>query len=183
MERHAHYVKQGFRNRTVICTANGPLNLIVPVLHTTPLSQTPFGQIRIDPSHRWRTTMWRTVESAYRNAPFYEYYADDFRAILFSGHDFLFDLNMALLHRAFSALGWDKILEETLRYEEAPEAIDFRNQINAKKSYTTRPFLAPKPYVQVFPGTFTPNSGVLDLVFCCGPEAGRIIDQSRSPEK
>lgn len=183
LERHAHYVKQGFRNRTVICTANGPLNLIAPVQHRTPLSQTPFGDVRIDPSGRWRTTMWRTIESAYRNAPFYEYYADEFRTILFAGHEFLFDLNKAFLSHICTILGWDTVLEETSCYEEQPSGIDLRNRINAKTSYTTRPFLMPQPYFQLFSGTFIPNAGVLDLVFCCGPEAGRVIDNSRRPEK
>ena len=33
--------------------------------------------VRIDYSQKWLNNHWRTITSAYRNAPFFEYYADD----------------------------------------------------------------------------------------------------------
>lgn len=183
MERHAHYVKQGFRNRSAILTANGPFNLTVPVRHGSRLDKTPYGEVPIDYKSHWQKTMWRTVESAYRNAPFFEFYEDEFRRIIFRNEEYLFDFNMSLLRHAFNLLGWKKQIRETSCFEITPPGFDLRDVIHAKTAFTDRRYLVPNPYFQVFSETFHPNLGLLDLIFNTGPEAGRIIDKSVVPEK
>src|SRR5687768_15589164 len=92
VEKFEQYEKQTFRNRAQINSVNGLVTLTVPVTakHGKPL----ITDIRIDYSQKWLNNHWRTIQSAYGKAPFFEYYADDLYAIMFKKHRFLYDLNM-----------------------------------------------------------------------------------------
>ena len=55
---------------------------------------------------------------------------------------------------------------------------DLRNAIHPKASHRQPGCdYIPKPYRQTFSDRFpfTPNLSILDLLFCCGPEAGEMI--------
>src|SRR5688572_27151690 len=74
VEKFEQYEKQTFRNRAKINTVNGLVTLTVPVTakHGKPL----IADIRIDHAQKWLNNHWRTIQSAYGKAPFFEYYAD-----------------------------------------------------------------------------------------------------------
>jgi hypothetical protein len=76
--------------------------------------------IRIDYSQKWLNNHWRTIESAYRNAPFFEHYADQVQKVLQKGHTFLYDLNMELLTICLKWLKSDISIEESITYEKIP---------------------------------------------------------------
>jgi hypothetical protein len=63
IEYQENYIKQTYRNRCVISTANGPLSLTIPIkkggLHNCPISQ-----IQIDYTQPWQRTHWRAIETA-----------------------------------------------------------------------------------------------------------------------
>src|SRR5688572_4123045 len=73
LEAHEHYVKQTVRNRASICGANGRLDLVVPIDHDNLYAQ-PITAVRIAKDHNWKRVHWKSIESAYRNAPYFEYY-------------------------------------------------------------------------------------------------------------
>ena len=52
--------------------------------------------IRISDHGNWRHLHWNALETAYRNSPFFEYYADDFLPFYTQKWDFLFDFNEAI---------------------------------------------------------------------------------------
>ncbi len=70
--------------------------LVIPVkkLHG---EKTPISDVEIDYSGNWQKIHLKSIQSAYQTSPFYEYYADDFNALLNEMPGRLFDLNILLL--------------------------------------------------------------------------------------
>jgi len=178
LEAHENFVKQSFRNRCYILTVHGVERLTVPL--TAKLGKVPITSVELDFSTRWPANLWRTIQSAYANAAFFEHYQDDLHAILFSGERNLFDFNLRMLSMCLHWLGWTKTISKSASYVPEDGRDDFRDVISAKRPYPTRTILLPLPYQQVFGKSFVPNLSILDLVCCVGPEAGRIISGSRA---
>lgn len=98
-ERAEHYVKQTFRNRCLIATADGVQALTIPVQGSKDLGgdhKTPTKDMRIIDSNRWRQLHWNALVSAYDRTPFFEYYADDFAVLYQTPYDKLVDFNADL---------------------------------------------------------------------------------------
>ncbi len=145
----------------------------------------PYNEIRIDYSTRWRDVLWRTLESAYRNSPYYEHYSGDLHKIIYSGTNFIFDLNLGILSYCLESLKWRKALSATSEYEKIVNGpfSDARSLITTRNTYIVRGFYRSTPYYQVFGSSFDENLSVLDLLFCTGPEAGRVIKASSPMQK
>ena len=94
-ERTEPYAKQTYRNRCIIAGPQGPLPLTVPVEHDGTARRLT-RDIRISDHGNWRHLHWTALVSAYRNSPYFEYYADDFRPLYERRFDFLVDFNEAL---------------------------------------------------------------------------------------
>lgn len=94
IEKHETYLKQTYRNRCIILSANGPLALTIPIIK-------PFGnktktdEVVIDNSVKWKREHWRGIESAYRNSAFFEYVRDYLITFYENEWEFLFDFNSA----------------------------------------------------------------------------------------
>lgn len=178
LERHEYYVKQTYRNRCHVNTSQGVATLIVPV--TARHNKTLITDIRIDYSQKWVNNHWRTIRSAYGNAPFFEHYADDLEKVLYSKNDFLFDLNVRFLSLCLKWLKWGIPVTESLSYETTPQpgTTDLRSQLNSKKQDNLSNFFHASPYTQVFGNAFAGNMSLIDLIFCEGPEAGRRVQAS-----
>lgn len=179
LEKHEHYVKQSYRNRCYINTAQGVEMLIVPL--TEKHGKTVVSEVLIDYSQKWQNNHWRTIESAYRKAPFFEHYADDLKKILYQEVESLFRLNAALLSFCLKSLRLDARLSESVAYQLPPPVtfFDARSLIQAKKPYLERDIYQPASYYQVFGNRFAENLSVIDLLFCEGPGATSILLSSR----
>lgn len=128
--------------------------------------------VRIDYSQKWLNNHWRSIQSAYAKAPFFEYYADPLHNILFKKHEYLFDLNRELLTMCLNWLKLSVRIEESLAYEKNVEhGIDLRNAVSPKNQAGASTGYASRPYTQVFGSTFVNNLSLIDLVFCTGPQA------------
>ncbi len=182
LEKHEHYVKQGYRNRCYINTSQGVGLLTVPL--TEKHGKVSIKDVRIDYSTKWQSIHWRTLVSAYKNAPFFEHYEDALHKQLRKEHKFLFDLNLSLLSFCLTSLKWDLKVSESVSYEKKsiPSVLDLRSAIQAKKPYSERPYYKPAPYLQVFGNMFVPNLSLIDLLFCEGPNAGRLIKASQTTD-
>lgn len=176
LEAHEHFVKQSFRNRCTILTANGMQNLVVPL--TEKHGKVTMKGIRIDYSQKWLNNHWRAITSAYRNAPFFEHYADDLHDILFRQPPFLYDLNRELLTICLRWLRSEIPVLETSHYQKTVEqgVMDFRNTLIAKKPETLDKYYTPVPYTQVFGKTFAKHLSFVDLIFCLGHEARKVVE-------
>lgn len=170
-EKNEHFVKQTYRSRCTINTAQGPQRLIVPL--TSKHGKSLISDVRIDYSQKWLNNHWRAIHSAYAKAPFFEFYADSLERILFKKHIFLFDLNSELLTMCLKWLKLDVQIEESLAYETfaPPNTKDLRNVFSPKIKPLVNEEPSIRPYTQVFGNAFVNNLSLIDLVFCTGPQA------------
>jgi hypothetical protein len=178
LERHEYYVKQSYRNRSHIISASGKETLIVPL--TSKHGKVYITDVRIDYSQKWLNNHWRTIRSAYGKAPFFEHYADELERQLFKQSTFLYDLTHDLLSMCLKWLKWEILIKESEKFEKTPSGsiFDLRSVLSAKDETNLSEFYLPVPYRQVFGNTFVGNASVIDLIFCTGPEASRIVRAS-----
>lgn len=178
IEKHEHFVKQSYRNRCYINTSHGVEMLSVPL--TEKHGKVPMKDIRIDYTKKWQNNQWRTIESAYRSAPYFEHYAEEIRSAIYRDYRFLFDLNLHLLSFCLQSLRWSVAPSESVSYEwpVGNGCTDLRSSINAKKPHFERQYYKPVSYYQVFGNQFVENLSLIDLLFCEGPRSPVIISQS-----
>ena len=77
IEQNETYIKQSYRNRCVINTADGAMPLSVPVVFSAS-ERTKMKDVGISEHDNWQHTHWNAIVSAYNSSPFFEYYRDDY---------------------------------------------------------------------------------------------------------
>lgn len=176
VEACEHYMKQTWRNRCIIGTANGPMTLSLPVEANA--EKTIIRDVRLSDHGNWQHIHWNSIESAYHSSPFFEYYADDLRPFFEKKARYLFDFNEEIREKMCEVLEIMGLSQKTTEYypelKTPDEWADFRNIIHPKKiPDRIDPLFKSKAYYQVFDRKFgfQPNLSVLDLLFNMGPEA------------
>lgn len=161
------FVKQTFRNRTIITAENGAQTLTIPVVHN---GNQAMRDVRISEHGNWRHLHWNAMVSAYRKSPFFDYYADDFAHFYEERDGFLMDFNMRLHNVVCELLGIDKKVVFITEGMDCSTMCDMRN-IAEPKALAAIGSL--QPYYQVFAmrNGFIPNASIADLLFNMGPEA------------
>jgi len=172
IEREENYIKQTFRNRCRILSANGILNLSVPVTRGDRLKM-PVKDIRIDWSKRWQQVHLGAITSAYGRSPFFLFYAENLLSIIRKKHRFLIDLNHELLMECLTILNINKCINYTSSFEPpVHDPGDYRYSISPGKG----PGFPSVPYIQVFgKGGFVPGLSIIDLIFNLGPDAATYL--------
>ena len=194
IEQHDNFVKQTYRNRCVIASANGPQTLTVPIERYDGM-KCAMRDIRISDHGNWRHLHWQALVSAYGETPFFEYYADDIRPFFEERRwKYLLDFNLDITHTLCSLLDVRPDLTLSDHYIDADETIcggggldgaaeslgsssasslfvDYRDAIRPKHPLPDAEFEA-RPYYQVRAQRhgFLPNLSILDLLFNEGPE-------------
>lgn len=171
IDDEAPFVKQTFRNRAVIATEKGTLPLTIPVVHDG--GRMSMRDVRISEHGNWRRQHWNALMSAYRNSPFFEYYADDFAHFYEERDGFLMDYNLRLHAVVCELMG----LERDVRFiSEVGVANDIYRDLRAiaePKALENMDGYTPQKYYQVFAvrNGFISGLSVVDLLFNMGPEA------------
>ncbi|MFN0013989.1 MAG: WbqC family protein [Saprospiraceae bacterium] len=187
LEACEHYQKGSYRNRCHIAGPNGLQRLSVPLLKGKH-QQTPIREVRIDPNQTWQRAHWRSICTAYGNAPYFEHYAGEVVRFFEKPYTFLFDLNLESTQFLLAKAGWagDVCLTETYAGLAVPNpatdsgqgVVDLRRRISPN---ATEPgeFLSPLPYPQVFQERhgFLPDLSALDLLFCAGKQGLRAASK------
>lgn len=168
IEQHENYVKQSYRNRCHVLTAQGVVPLSIPILKGNSKDKTIITEIEIDYSQKWYNIHWRTIQAAYGRAPYFEFYSDYLKQVYERQPKYLFELNVELLRLYLKLLKLDKSLNFTETYQpDVPEnVLDLRNRIHPKIITDN---LHVEPYTQVFGKQFVPDLSIIDLLFTQGP--------------
>ncbi len=174
LETQESFLKQSYRNRCYIQTANKVTALSVPVKGS---SKQPISEIEIDYSQRWTDIHWRTIQSGYGNAPYFEFFENDIRQILEAKPSRLLDLNKLVLTNCLKLLNIKINLEYSQTFEKQTErgVTDLRNSIRPNKALPDSLEFDPMSYYQVFGADFVNNLSILDLLFCEGPQAKSLL--------
>lgn len=169
VENAEHFQKQSYRNRATIHSANGPLDLIVPINRGS-INHTSIKDVRISYEFNWQRIHWLSLQASYRSSAYFEYYEDDFSIFYEKKWNFLFDYNEELLHLILKILKQKVSFTYTNHFEkDYLDVQDYRNSIHPKH----RAIASTNPYFQVFEerNGFLPNLSFIDLLFNQGPQS------------
>lgn len=133
--------------------------------------------VQIDYRQKWIKDHWGTICSAYGNAPFFEHFGFSFKEIYQKKPKYLVDLNVQFIELIMKLLRMKVSLEVTSHYIAKPEnrIQDWRSKIHPKRELKNNPFYKPCNYNQIFGKKFVDNLSIIDLVFCEGPAAGKVL--------
>lgn len=178
IEQYETYQKMSFRNRCRVADSNGVVNLSVPLVRGRSQREL-MKDVRISYAENWPLQHWRTIESCYNRAPFFEYYRDGVRDILDLREGFLLDLNLRSLDWLCKVLKQEPQISRTDSYVKTPPAdvLDMRGRL-LPRNQEAEPIGF--RYTQVFEDRigFRENLSILDLLFCCGPETKQLLQNS-----
>jgi hypothetical protein len=190
----AQYVKRHWHNRNRIKTANGVEWLTIPVVTKGRFEQ-PIDQVEIEKP--WADKHWRTLELAYKRAPFFEPLAPMVKAWYEAAEKqtLLTDVNAIFLHGIAAQLGLrTRIVRDTAypahgakterllaiaraagadRYLSGPSARDYFDEPMFEAAGVTPEWMSYEGYPQYkqLHGDFEHAVSALDLLFNTGPEA------------
>lgn len=172
-ETDDNFLKQTYRNRTYIYAANGKLLLNIPVIHTQKNRQ-KYRDVKISQETNWQDLHWKSLLSAYRTSPFFEYYEDELQPLFKTKTDYILDFNLKCFETICECLQLETEYSKTTDYQKTVEdKFDYRFLVNAK---TEEPIF--EPYTQVFDTKhgFLNNLSILDLLFNEGPNALNYLE-------
>ena len=170
-ETQDNYQKQTYRNRNYVCTDNGKHILTIPIQHVGPeKGRQKYKDVKLENNYPWQRQHWRTLETAYRTSPFFEFYEDELISLYNKSYTFLLDFNLKSIEKICSCLQINMPIIRTEKYD--PTSVEFKDArflVNAKKAINS----PQKKYVQVFNDRhdFIQNTSVLDLLFNEGTNA------------
>jgi len=177
IEKHENYSRQTYRNRCEIYGANGRISLSIPVKKGDE-HKTLIKDVRIEYDKRWQHLHWKSIESAYRSSPFYEFFCDDLAPFFSKKEKFLFDFNFGLMTTMLNLIEMPVEFNFSDEYISEPDqSTDYRDTIHPKNNDGSDPLFDPENYNQVFGEKhgFQANLSILDLVFNEGPNTVEIL--------
>jgi hypothetical protein len=184
-DKEAAFTKMSFKNRMVILSAQGPLNLTIPILGGRE-QKTPIKDILIAYDAPWQAQHCKAIKTCYKSAPYFEYYEADIEKLYATKKEYLVDF-LEDCHQFIkkSIKGKWELIDCKEPIKEVKK-VSVELEVNSKQK-TMLPwqpnnyeqFAIQYPYRQVFESTkgFTSNLSILDWLFC---EGGKEISKQLS---
>ncbi len=179
IEKKETYLKQTIRNRCCIMTANGTLNLTVPVSKPNG-NHSRTEDIEIFNNEKWYLMHWRAIESAYSASPYFLYYKDEFEDYYKGNYENLLDFNLKLMKHVMRIIGLSTVVKESETFIKPGELSD-KNIVDMR--YTGKDIKPDNiyfpPYTQVFSDRygFAKDLSIIDLLFNLGPESLNYLER------
>lgn len=176
-EMHDNYQKQTYRNRAYIAHAQGMLLLNVPVKHSHNGIRKKTTEVQTDTSFPWQSQHWKSLQTAYRTSPYFEFYEDELAEIFQRPAQNLMEHNLFIFEILSELTGITTKITFSSEYVRTPEQKDYRPLINARKG----PTFDFESYIQVFSEKhgFLSNLSILDLLFNEGPNTLTYLERQQ----
>ena len=166
-----NFQKQSYRNRCYIYNSNGKQLLNIPLKEKKGTSslRKKTKDMLVDNNSHWQEHHLKSIQTAYRASPFYEFYEDDLLAIFNKKYTFLQDVNIDTYLFVTDALQISQQYSKTKEYEIITDKNDYRILADIKK----QPKKSRDKYIQMFDNKhgYIDNLSILDLLFMEGPNA------------
>lgn len=170
-EMEDNFQKQSYRNRCYIYNANGKQLLNIPVKDKNKgnSQRKKTKDLLVDNDSFWQDNHLKSLQTAYRTSPFYEFYEDDLLSIFTKKYTYLQDVNIDTFLFIADALQIPQQYSKTEEYNVTTNKTDFRHLADVKN----QPKKLVDNYIQMFDDKhgFIPNLSILDLIFMEGPNA------------
>ena len=175
-EEYDNYQKMSFRNRCIVAGPAGPISLSIP-LQGGRDQKIISRDVRIANRYNWQDQHWRTIQSCYNRAPWFEHFSPGLEKYYRTEYESLTKWNFDLFKLMLSMLEFNLEIDLTKTWQEEydqQEYLDLRNQI-LPRNYKKFPC---QEYQQVFAEKtgFLPNLSILDILFCKGKNAIKSLD-------
>ena len=166
------YNKQTYRNRSEIYGANGKLILTIPIIHSKEKKQQLTKEVKIFNDTSWQSNHWKSICSAYRSSPYFEYYEEDFYNFYFKiKEECLFNFNIKLISYILNLLdhpfNFNTISYNKKKHTKIHKLIDAKNLCFQTNKYN-----------QVFSDKYgyLNNLSIIDLLFNIGPNTMEYLN-------
>ncbi len=170
-----NFQKQTYRNRCYIYGPNGKQLLNIPVKHNSKSLKKKTKDTLVDNSSPWQSQHLKSIQIAYRNSPFFEFYQDDLEPILTKEYKYLLDVNIDSFLFITDALQIAQTHSKTTSYQISIKE-DYRYLANAKQELD----INFTPYIQMFDDKhgFLKDLSILDLLFMEGPNTISFLENN-----
>jgi hypothetical protein len=163
------FTKMSFKNRCVIASSQGPLNLSIPLIGGRD-QKIPIQDIRIAYDAPWREQHLKAISINYKRAPFFEYYEQSLIELYQQKPDTLVAFLMSChtwIHKQIKA-PWKIVSVNEVHSNSNTGLFELYTPPYTPKNYAD--YIEVAPYQQVFSDKtgFLPNLCILDKLFCVG---------------
>ena len=172
IEVHDNFNKQTLRNRCSILGPNGVQILNIPIVKAQ--GKQKLKDTRIAYAEDWQKNHWKSLQTAYGSAPFFEVLAPELEPLYLKKEKFLIDFNFATTELILNWLQVDLSLKKTEVFAPIKNCTnDFRFAFDAKDLSHKKA----NNYFQILAKAddFYPNLSIVDLMFNEGPLAWETL--------
>jgi len=171
IERHEHFQKRSWRNKTAILGPDNPMLLTVP-LQKGKHQQKMIDEVLISYDEPWPKIHFSGMKAAYGKTAFFNEIGSGLEEILFSETKSLWILNKNLFQFFIDLLPGTWAMTETGEYLHTypPDVIDLRAGIPAGHSSIANKEYPIYPQVQRLHKEHLPNLSILDVLCHLGPD-------------